>query len=57
MAIAIGNPIGEGLKNTVTAGVVSAVNRSIATGERSALRDLIQTDASINREFGWSVTQ
>jgi serine protease Do len=48
LAIAIGNPIGEGLKNTVTAGVVSAVNRSIATSERSALRDLIQTDASIN---------
>lgn len=48
MAIAIGNPIGEGLKNTVTAGVISAVNRSIATGEKSALRDLIQTDASIN---------
>lgn len=48
LAIAIGNPIGEGLKNTVTAGVISAVNRSIATGEKSALRDLIQTDASIN---------
>jgi len=48
LAIAIGNPIGEGLKNTVTAGVISAVNRSIATGEKTALRDLIQTDASIN---------
>ncbi|NLM37765.1 MAG: trypsin-like serine protease [Firmicutes bacterium] len=48
MAIAIGNPIGEGLKNTVTVGVISAVNRSIATGEKTALRDLIQTDASIN---------
>ncbi|HBL36791.1 MAG TPA: hypothetical protein DDZ55_08280, partial [Firmicutes bacterium] len=48
MAIAIGNPIGESLKNTVTAGVISATDRSIATGERSALRDLIQTDASIN---------
>ncbi|HBT15616.1 MAG TPA: serine protease [Firmicutes bacterium] len=48
MAIAIGNPIGEGLKNTVTVGVISALGRSIATGEQSALRDLIQTDASIN---------
>lgn len=48
LAIAIGNPIGEGLKNTVTAGVISAIDRSIATGERTALRDLIQTDASIN---------
>src|SRR5690606_4389839 len=35
-------------KNTVTVGVVSAINRRIATGERTALRDLIQTDASIN---------
>jgi S1-C subfamily serine protease len=48
MAIAIGNPIGEGLKNTVTVGVISALGRNIATGEQSALRDLIQTDASIN---------
>lgn len=48
MAIAIGNPIGEGLKNTVTVGVISALGRNIATGEASSLRDLIQTDASIN---------
>ena len=48
MAIAIGNPIGEGLKNTVTVGVISALGRNIATGEKTALRNLIQTDASIN---------
>lgn len=48
MAIAIGNPIGESLNNTVTVGVISALGRNIATGRESSLRDLIQTDASIN---------
>jgi Do/DeqQ family serine protease len=43
--IAIGNPFG--LSHTVTTGVVSAVSRSINTGERT-YRDFIQTDASIN---------
>ena len=43
--IAIGNPFG--LSHTVTTGVVSAVNRSLNTGERSYY-DFIQTDASIN---------
>jgi S1-C subfamily serine protease len=43
--IAIGNPFG--LANTVTTGVLSAVNRSIKAGDRT-LFDFVQTDASIN---------
>jgi len=43
--IAIGNPFG--LSNTVTTGVVSALDRSIRSGER-AFYGFIQTDASIN---------
>jgi S1-C subfamily serine protease len=43
--IAIGNPFG--LANTVTTGVLSAVNRSFRAGERQ-LFDFLQTDASIN---------
>ena len=43
--IAIGNPFG--FSHTVTTGVVSAVNRSIKTGDR-VYHEFIQTDASIN---------
>ncbi len=43
--IAIGNPFG--FSNTVTTGVISALNRSIRTDER-VFQDFIQTDASIN---------
>lgn len=43
--IAIGNPFG--LSHTVTTGVVSALNRSLNTGNRTYY-DFIQTDASIN---------
>lgn len=43
--IAIGNPFG--FSNTVTTGVISAVNRSIRTKER-VYHDFIQIDASIN---------
>ncbi len=43
--IAIGNPFG--FSNTVTAGVISALNRSIRTEDR-IYNDFIQTDASIN---------
>lgn len=43
--IAIGNPFG--FSNTVTAGVISALNRSIRTEDR-IYHDFIQTDASIN---------
>jgi serine protease Do len=43
--IAIGNPYG--LSHTVTTGVVSALGRTIQTGE-ARYNDFIQTDASIN---------
>ncbi|MCA9772364.1 MAG: PDZ domain-containing protein, partial [Myxococcales bacterium] len=43
--IAIGNPFG--FSNTVTTGIVSAVNRGTRIGTRE-YRDLIQTDAAIN---------
>ena len=43
--IAIGNPFG--FSNTVTTGVISALNRSIRTDEH-VFHDFIQTDASIN---------
>ncbi|MEE8397432.1 MAG: trypsin-like peptidase domain-containing protein [Desulfobacterales bacterium] len=43
--IAIGNPFG--FSNTVTTGVISALNRTIRT-EDHVFQDFIQTDASIN---------
>lgn len=48
LAIAIGNPLG--FENTVTAGIVSGLHRSIpGTAQQSAaLVDLIQTDAAIS---------
>jgi len=44
--VAIGNPMG--FQNTVTVGVVSALNRSLDSDEGSRLDGLIQTDAAIN---------
>lgn len=46
LAVAIGNPFG--LQQTVTSGVISAVDRSISEGKGRVLDNLIQTDASIN---------
>jgi serine protease DegQ len=48
LAIAIGNPLG--FENSVTAGIVSGVNRSFpgAARQAPALIDLIQTDAAIS---------
>jgi S1-C subfamily serine protease len=46
LAVAIGNPLG--LDQTVTAGVVSAVERTAPGGSGRPLRGLIQTDAPIN---------
>jgi Do/DeqQ family serine protease len=43
--VAIGNPFG--FSHTVTTGVISALNRSVQTEDRT-YRDFIQTDASIN---------
>lgn len=46
IAIAIGNPFGLG--KTVTAGIVSALGRSIQTDKGFLIETLIQTDAAIN---------
>lgn len=50
--VAIGNPLSMQFERTVTAGIVSALGRSISiendSGETSYMEDLIQTDASIN---------
>ena len=46
LVVAIGNPYG--LSWTVTAGVVSAVGRSLPVGDGRELRDLVQTDTPIN---------
>lgn len=50
--VAIGNPLSMQFQRTVTAGIVSALGRSISveneSGEQSYMEDLIQTDASIN---------
>jgi 2-alkenal reductase len=45
--IAIGSPLGD-FKNTVTVGVVSAVGRTLGTGDGSSYEKMIQTDAAIN---------
>ncbi|MBR6524115.1 MAG: trypsin-like peptidase domain-containing protein [Clostridia bacterium] len=47
LAVAIGNPLGQELAGTVTVGVISAVNRSIASDNGKTMT-LIQTDAAIN---------
>lgn len=47
-AIAIGNPLGLTFQRSVTAGVISAVNRTIEIGPGEYMEDLLQTDASIN---------
>ncbi len=55
VAVAIGNPFG--LENTMTAGIVSAIGRTISastsstnltTGQSFSIPDIIQTDAPIN---------
>ncbi|HHY13745.1 MAG TPA: PDZ domain-containing protein, partial [Thermoanaerobacterales bacterium] len=47
MAIAIGNPLGLRFQRTVTAGIISALDRSLPI-QNVIMQDLIQTDASIN---------
>ena len=46
MVVAIGNPLGFELQNTVTCGIVSALNREVTINEKDMT--LIQTDAAIN---------
>lgn len=46
LAVAIGNPLGQELAGSVTAGVISAVNRKMTVESRTY--NLIQTDAAIN---------
>lgn len=46
LAVAIGNPINEAYHNTVTVGVISALNREINLTDQKL--NLIQTDAAIN---------
>ncbi len=46
LAVAIGNPLASELFGTVTAGVISGVNRTMTVGQRDMT--LIQTDAAIS---------
>lgn len=46
IAIAIGNPLG--FESTVTAGIISAVGRSLRAQNGQLIGDVIQTDAALN---------
>ncbi len=46
LAVAIGNPLGMEFAGSVTVGVISALNRTVAMGDKT--QNLIQTDAAIN---------
>lgn len=47
-AVAIGNPMTLDLERTVTQGIISGLNRSVAFENGTVIEPLIQTDASIN---------
>jgi putative serine protease PepD len=46
--LAIGNPFGQ-FQSTLTTGVVSALGRTVQTGDNTLIDAAIQTDAAINR--------
>lgn len=46
LAVAIGDPLGIGLRGTMTDGIISAINRNVASGGRTMT--LIQTNAALN---------
>jgi serine protease Do len=46
--IAIGNPLGD-FKNTVTAGVISGLDRTLGVDQGTSYEKMIQTDAAINQ--------
>ena len=46
LAVAIGNPMGQEFSGSVTAGIISAVNRTMTIENRTY--NLLQTDAAIN---------
>ncbi|MEW5933932.1 MAG: trypsin-like peptidase domain-containing protein [Bacillota bacterium] len=51
LAVAIGNPVGPAFERTVTAGIISGLNRAVQLEDQDGMEyilELIQTDAAIN---------
>lgn len=46
--LAIGSPLGEQLRSTITAGIVSAKGRSMSSSGEFKIESFIQTDAAVN---------